>query len=456
MIQLTSGDASATCTGTVVAPNLVLTAGHCVYDMSTGATWPSSDFKVFTGSVNPLADGTLSLVSKVILDPGFTPVSVASGLWDDYDAALLTLTDPTSAEPIELASGSDSDLYAAGTEAQFAGWGETSGSSTSLPAVLQTAPTVVQSQGWCANEETTVFAAPFDSADQICTLDTPSDATSVCWGDSGGPLVVTNSSGTPVEIGITYGGDAGCDPTYANYFTSVSAISPWVNGELSELAPAELAGTIAATDVTDTSATVRGDLDSYDRDTTVYFEYGTSTEYGSVSASRTVPADSGTVVESAELTGLTPQTTYHYRLVADNGNGKDYGPDEAFTTAAPSPEPGTYRGTTSQSDKITVGVSASRRAITELSFSVTLRCTRSPRTLRETVTRVAPRLLPQRLKQNHGLGFDERIDAIAHSKDQVDATFTWTGRVSGTLDITLSRGLDGTCSSGVVHWRARV
>lgn len=89
-------------------------------------------------------------------------------------------------------------------------------------------------------------------------------------------------------------------------------------------------------------------------------------------------------------------------------------------------------------------------------LTVPIRSARSPRTLRETVTRVAPRLLPQRLKQNHGLGFDERIDAIAHSKDQVDATFTWTGRVSGTLDITLSRGLDGTCSSGVVHWRARV
>jgi hypothetical protein len=67
------------------------------------------------------------------------------------------------------------------------------------------------------------------------------------------------------------------------------------------------------------------------------FEYGTTTGYGqSVPAgSCGFPACGGDDVGvSAQLSGLAPATTYHFRVVANNGEGGDqFGADQTFTTA---------------------------------------------------------------------------------------------------------------------------
>ena len=67
--------------------------------------------------------------------------------------------------------------------------------------------------------------------------------------------------------------------------------------------------------------------------TSCEFEYGTSTSYGQVAACEpALPSGSGPVAVSARLTGLVPEATYHYRLVATNANGGRPSPDEQFTT----------------------------------------------------------------------------------------------------------------------------
>jgi hypothetical protein len=66
--------------------------------------------------------------------------------------------------------------------------------------------------------------------------------------------------------------------------------------------------------------------------TAVHFEYGTTSAYGL----STVPAQigSGTIASAAgaDVTGLTPGTTYHYRAVAVNSVGTTYGPDQTLST----------------------------------------------------------------------------------------------------------------------------
>lgn len=68
---------------------------------------------------------------------------------------------------------------------------------------------------------------------------------------------------------------------------------------------------------------------------TVEFEYGTSTSYGGTQTS-SLPelTDSATAV-SASLTGLKPDTTYHYRVIVQNPDGTVTGSDEQFTTPRP-------------------------------------------------------------------------------------------------------------------------
>ena len=77
----------------------------------------------------------------------------------------------------------------------------------------------------------------------------------------------------------------------------------------------------AAASVTDTSVVLNGTVTPKGAATTYYFQYGTSSLYGSVTSAGSVAAGSGRVRVTAAITGLAPVTTYHYRLVAQNSEG---------------------------------------------------------------------------------------------------------------------------------------
>jgi uncharacterized protein (TIGR02145 family) len=67
--------------------------------------------------------------------------------------------------------------------------------------------------------------------------------------------------------------------------------------------------------------------------TIVTFEYGTTTSFGSTATTTQNPITGNTVTNvSADITGLTVATTYHYRIKATNSNGTTYGSDLTFTT----------------------------------------------------------------------------------------------------------------------------
>lgn len=64
------------------------------------------------------------------------------------------------------------------------------------------------------------------------------------------------------------------------------------------------------------SATVYGYLDTGGVPMVWAFAYGPTAAYGRWSSYGEVPGGQGTVLVAAQLTGLTPGTTYHYRLAA--------------------------------------------------------------------------------------------------------------------------------------------
>jgi FG-GAP repeat len=98
------------------------------------------------------------------------------------------------------------------------------------------------------------------------------------------------------------------------------------------------ATTGAATGITPTTAQLRGSVIPEAALTECYFQYGETSAYGStVPCAQTVGAGASPVPVSASLTGLTPGTTYHVRLVATSSAGAGYGLDEVFTTAGSGP-----------------------------------------------------------------------------------------------------------------------
>lgn len=68
--------------------------------------------------------------------------------------------------------------------------------------------------------------------------------------------------------------------------------------------------------------------------TTYHFEYGTTTSYGSNGPNIAAPFGFFPITFEAELANLQPDTTYHVRLVAENGVGTTYGADRVFKTFA--------------------------------------------------------------------------------------------------------------------------
>ena len=98
-------------------------------------------------------------------------------------------------------------------------------------------------------------------------------------------------------------------------------------------APTAITGPVIA--VGTTTATVTGTVNPGGLTTSRYFEYGTTTSYGSTTANVGIGSGTANVNVSAALTGLTPGTTYHYRVVATNNTGTSRGADGIFATPAP-------------------------------------------------------------------------------------------------------------------------
>jgi hypothetical protein len=114
-----------------------------------------------------------------------------------------------------------------------------------------------------------------------------------------------------------------------------------------------VAVTGAATGVTATQATLAGTVDPNGRATTWYFEYGTSTSYGSKTASKGAGSGTASTGVSTPVSGLGPGRVYHYRLVAASDAGTSRGADRTFTTAgAPVAVTGSVSSVTTKSAKL--------------------------------------------------------------------------------------------------------
>jgi hypothetical protein len=118
-------------------------------------------------------------------------------------------------------------------------------------------------------------------------------------------LVATNSAGTTTTPDQT--------------FTTGSELSPTVT-------------TNAATGETPYTATLSGSVNPNGLDATVYFQYGPTNAYGMQTASVDAGTNSLAATISATLTGLSPNTTYHYSIVAENSTGTSMGADQTFAT----------------------------------------------------------------------------------------------------------------------------
>jgi trypsin len=186
----------AVCTGSLIAPDRVLTAAHCTDDLAVGqrVTFAGGEVRHIARTANDY-DYPRNLIANVDADDPHP-----------FDAAVIELDHPVNdIAPIALATATNAAAYAAGTRATTYGYGVDGAHRQVGAGVLRSGAVEIHGDRDCES-----LLAQVDSADEfvapqmLCTTDPDGRAPFVsgCFGDSGGPLVIAAPGVPPLEVGI--------------------------------------------------------------------------------------------------------------------------------------------------------------------------------------------------------------------------------------------------------------
>ena len=208
------------CTGTLIAPNYVLTAGHCgsvTGNVSSPAAWPAAAIDVRIGS-NRSGQGERVPVSSVTVHPSHF-------LNSGYDIALLKLSRNSINAPTKVAN--DPALWTPGTLEKIVGWGATS-ENGSTPSTLQEAQVPITTDAYCAGAY-----SDFDAQSMVCA-GYPQGGVDTCQGDSGGPMFGTTATGALKVVGATSFGNGCARAGYPGVYARVAdtTLREWIRARV--------------------------------------------------------------------------------------------------------------------------------------------------------------------------------------------------------------------------------
>jgi alpha-tubulin suppressor-like RCC1 family protein len=248
--------------------------------------------------------------------------------WGDNYAGAATV--PAGLTNVVAVAGGSGFSLALRNNGTVAAWGDNFFGETSVPQGLSNVVAIAAGTGHCLalKAEGTVVAWGDNSHTQTRvprltnvvaiaaggwnSLALGNDGTVVAWGDNshGQRDVPPGLSG--VVVGIAAGGGHGL------------ALTPFI---------APRVQTLAATGLTTDAATLNATVNPEGLGTIAYFRWGTTTDYGNVTPVTDDGSGSAPLNFNTLITGLAPDTVYHFQVVASNLVGMVFGADSSFRTA---------------------------------------------------------------------------------------------------------------------------
>jgi trypsin len=207
------------CTGTLIAPNTVLTAGHCssidAGTVGTPVSWPAQLVNVKIGGTRA-GEGESRGVSKITAHANYLATS-------GYDISLLTLSSNSTKAPTKVSGSGETSLWAPSTLETIVGWGVTS-EGGSAPNVLQEAEVPITTDAYCGGAY-----GDFNATTMICA-GYPQGGVDTCQGDSGGPMFGKLTDGTLRVVGTTSFGEGCARPNKPGVYGRVgdTTLREWI------------------------------------------------------------------------------------------------------------------------------------------------------------------------------------------------------------------------------------
>ncbi|MFF4606498.1 S1 family serine peptidase [Streptomyces sp. NPDC001339] len=236
-VALTSSDdvKNPQCAGTLIAPNKVLTASHCVKQATVDTV------RVVGGreDLRQTGKGTVRKVAKLWIHPKAD--TEGNGATYAHDIAVLTLNAPMRYRTLPLATPAQQKLYEEGTPSRVLGWGSTTGRENDdrVPP-LQTALIPNRGDESCV---TAYGSRRYDKRYTMC-LGYPAGGVNACEGDSGGPVVAGGRL-----VGVISGGGSCTDRLYPGVAVKTASyyalLQGRITGETAGKADRETAGQAA-------------------------------------------------------------------------------------------------------------------------------------------------------------------------------------------------------------------
>ncbi len=212
MYDFGDGQPQFGCTGTLIAPTVVLTAGHCLDPQLVGSSVPGFTLALDTFTTPPVVPGAMAIPHEQF-DLEMLPPE--GGFSETFDIGLLVLAQPiTEVAPNLMPRPTDVPSLVPGMEMQIAGYGATD----------------AQGGGGGVMFDATTAMISLDTTELQVGMGAPQPQN--CYGDSGGPGFAT-VGGTRRVIGVvsrSFASGPDCDA--GGIDTRVDAYLPWIHAHL--------------------------------------------------------------------------------------------------------------------------------------------------------------------------------------------------------------------------------